>query len=211
MRENRLTSILYQKMNDLLDELEKRPDAITADDTKHMENLYSKLCRCLGISEHSQWRVEWKVEKWFDTARKLAGLEPDEIVYDTQNIILDTGANEMLKLISGTGGTEFNAVNSIIYVGNDSTAENASQTGVIATGANRAYAKMDSGYPVVNGRQMIYRASFGDTSANFQWNEASIMNGTGVNAVAMNRKVANLGTKNTGTWSIQITISLASA
>lgn len=211
MSDNRLTNILSEKMHKLLDEFEKHPEAVTQDDIQNMESLYSKLCRCLGISEHSQWRVEWKVDKWFDTARKIAGFGPDEVVTASQNIVLDTGANEMLKLISGTGGTEFNAANSIIYVGNDSTAENASQTGVIATGANRAYALMDTGYPVVTGRQMIYRASFGDTSANFQWNEASIMNGTGVNAVSMNRKVANLGTKASGTWTLQITISLTSA
>lgn len=211
MSENRLTSIIYQQINNLLDKFEENPNAVTKDDIQNMESLYSKLCRRLGISEHSQWRVEWQVEKWADTARKIAGFAPDDIVTASQNIILDTGANEMLKLISGTGGTTFDAVNSLIYVGNDSTVENASQTGVIATGANRAYAAMDTGYPVVSGRQMIYRASFGDTSANFTWNEASIMNGTGANAVAMNRKVANLGTKTSGTWTLQITISLTSA
>lgn len=211
MSDKKLTSILYDKLNNLLDEFEKHPECIEEEDIKNMENLYSRICKRLGISEHSQWRVEWQVEKWFDTARKLAGLAPDETVCATQNIILDSGANEMLKLISGTGGTAYDAANSYIYVGTDSTAENASQTGVIATGANRAYAAMETGYPVVTGRQMIYRASFGDTAANFAWREASIINGTGANAVSMNRKVSDLGTKASGTWTLQITVSLTSA
>lgn len=211
MSEKKLTSILYDKLNNLLDEFEKHPDCVEEDDIKNMENLYSRICKRLGISEHSQWRVEWQVEKWFDTAKRLAGLAPDETVFTTQNIILDSGANEMLKLISGTGGTAYDAANSYIYVGTDSTAENASQTGVIATGANRAYSAMDAGYPVVTGRQMIYRASFGDASANFAWREASIVNGTGANAVSMNRKVADLGTKASGTWTLKITVSLTSA
>lgn len=211
MSDKKLTSILYNELNNLLDEFEKHPERVSEGDIKNMENLYSRICKRLGISEHSQWRVEWQVEKWFDTARKLAGLAPDETVCATQNIILDSGANEMLKLISGTGGTAYDAGNSYIYVGTDSTAENASQTGVIATGANRAYAAMETGYPVVTGRQMIYRASFGDTAANFAWREASIINGTGANAVSMNRKVSDLGTKASGTWTLQITVSLTSA
>ncbi len=211
MSDNRLTRIIYEKMCSLLDDFTNHPERVTEEDRNKLQALYSKLCKSIGISEHSQWRVEWQVEKWADTARKLAGFAPDEVTCVGQNIILDTGANEMLKLITGTGGTAYNAANSYIYVGTDSTPENAGQTGVIATGASRAYAAMDTGYPMVTARQMIYRASFGDTSANFAWNEASILNGTGANAIAMNRKVATLGTKASGTWTLQITISLTSA
>lgn len=210
MKENKVSKILYQKMSDVLESMKNNPDSVTEHDRDLLGNLYSKLCKGLGISEHSQWRVEWKVEKWFDTARKLAGFDPDEIAYDTQNIILDVGANEMLKLITGTGGTQYSNRAAYIYVGDNNTAEKANQTGVIAA-TNKAYANMDSGYPTVDSRQMVFRASFGDSQANFQWNEVSITNGTGVGAVAMNRKVANLGTKTTGTWTIQVTVSLVSA
>lgn len=212
MSENtKFGEIMYRKICSVLDKMKENPDSVTEKDRSNLENLYSKLCRAMGISEHSQWRVEWKVDKWFDTARKIAGLAPDETVCETQNIILDTGANEMLKLITGTGGTAFSSANAYMYVGTDTTPENASQTGVIATGSNRAYAAIDSGYPTVTGRQMIYRASFGDDEANFAWNEAAITNGIGVGSVAMNRKVASLGTKSNGTWTVQITISLTSA
>lgn len=201
---------IFGKMNNLLTAMQNNPDNVTETDRNNLENLYSKLCKTLGISEHSQWRVEWKVEKWHDTAKKLAGFAPDEIAMESQNIILDVGATEMLKLITGTGGTAYSNANAYLYVGTDTTPENAAQGGVIATGANRAYAAMDTGYPTVNGRQMVFRASFGDTEANFAWNEASIANGNGTSAVAMNRKVSSLGTKTTGTWSLQITVSLTS-
>ncbi len=209
--EKKLTTKIYEKMCEVLDAMKNNPDSVTDEDMDLLNNLYSRLCKAMGISEHSQWRVEWRLEKWAETARKVAGFEPDEVLCDSQNIILDSGANEMLKLITGTGGTAFSAANAYIYVGTSSTAENASQGGILATGNNRAYAGMDVGYPVVNSRQMIYRASFGDSSANFAWNEASIVNGTGANAVAMNRKVSNMGTKSTGTWTLQITVSLTSA
>lgn len=211
MSERKIMDVLYEKMDELLDKMREHPECVTEQDRDMLGKLYSKICKSLGISEHTQWRITWQVEKWADTARKLAGFEPDEVAIETQNIILDSGANEILKLISGTGGTVYSNANSYIYVGTDNTAENAAQVGVLATGSNRAHAAMDSAYPVVNGRQVIYRASFGDNSANFQWNEASIVNGTGPNAVAMNRKVVSLGTKTTGTWTLQITISLTSA
>lgn len=209
--EKKITTKIYEKMCEVLDGMKNNPDSVTDEDVSMLNSLYSRLCKAMGISEHSQWRVEWKLEKWSNTAKKLAGLEPDEILLDSQNIILDSGANEMLKLITGTGGTAYSSANAYIYVGNSDTPENASQAGVLATGSNRAYAGMDVGYPVVNGRQMIYRASFGDTSANFAWNEAAIVNGTGANAVSMNRKVSNMGTKSTGTWTLQITVSLTSS
>lgn len=212
MSENKLSNILYEKISNVLDNMKKHPDSVTEQDRDMLGKLYSKFCKSLGISEHSQWRVEWRVEKWFDTARKMAGFEPDEIAIETQNIIVDTGAEEMLKLIAGiSGATAFSNANAYMYVGNDNSAEAATDTGVKAQGANRASAKMDSGYPAVNGRQVVYRASFGDSEANFAWNEAAITNGNGVSAIAMNRKVASLGTKATGTWTLQLTISLVSA
>ncbi len=211
MSENRLKEIIMYKMNKLLDDFKAHPDKMTDDDRSALERIYSALCKAMGVSEHSQWRVTWEVRKWADTARKLAGFEPDEIVYDTQNIILDSGANEMLKLITGTGGTAYSAANAYIFVGTNSTAENAAQVGVLASGNNRAYARLETGYPQVDGRQMIFQAAFGDSEANFAWNEAAIANGIGANAVAMNRKVQSLGTKVAGTWSLRITISLTSA
>lgn len=201
----------FKKANEILDFMLEHPESVDENDKNSLEELYSKVCKGLNISEHSQWRVDWRLEKWNDTSRMNCGYEPDEVICDGQNVILDIGANEMLKLISGTGGTAYNSSNAYIFVGTDTTPENASQNGVIATGNNRAYAGMDSGYPVVNGRQTIFRASFGDTSANFSWNESAIVNGIGANAIAMNRKVLNLGTKTTGTWSLQVTISLTSS
>lgn len=205
-----LSKIFNEYAFRILDDMAKHPESVSEADRSLLEKLYSALCAGLHISEHSRWCVDWQVEKWHDTKRKEAGFEPDEIAYAGQNIILDSGANEMLKLISGTGGTAYSSANTYIYVGTNTTAENAAQSGVLATGSNRAYAKLDSGYPVVNGRQVIYRASFGDSSANFTWNESSIVNGVSTSAVAMNRKMQNLGTKNTGTWTIQITVSLTS-
>lgn len=209
MSENKISKMAHDKMMELLEAWQNNPEKMDDNDRDNLNKLYASLCKTLGISEHSQWRVEWRVEKWFDTARKLMGLAPDEVLVEAQNVILDSGANEMLKLIAGAGGTAFSNENAYIYVGTDNTPENAAQVGVLATGSNVAYASMDSGYPAVSGRSLVYRATFDDTEANFAWNEASIANGTGGNAVFMNRKVAQMGTKAMGTWALQITVQVA--
>ena len=203
----------YKAISKILENIAAKAESLTDAQKEELKNLRSTLNRALAFSEHVAWEVHWRVEKFlsktFDEVL-ATGEQPYEVCSDVQNIILDTGANEMLKLIGGvSGATAFSAANAKIYVGSDSTAEAASQTGVIAV-TNKAFAGMDGGYPSVSGRTIVFRASFGDSTANFAWNEAAITNGSGAGAIAMNRKVSALGTKTTGTWTLQLTISLTS-
>lgn len=211
MRNDLSKNILFEKMLSILDDMKEHPERIDDNDRNILYDLYNKICKSMGISEHSKWVVNYVVEKWHSTIEKDSGVAPYEVVRAGQNIILDNGANEMLRLICGTGGTAFNAANARIYVGTDTTAESASQSGVIASGSNVASASMDSGFPTVSGRTATFRSSFSENVANFAWAEASIVNGSGSNAISMNRKVASMGTKNGGTWTLQITVSLVSA
>lgn len=209
---NRLSNPMYERMCKILEFMENHPESVSEEDISKLKRIYSLLCNAIGISEHTKWRVKWKLEKWHDENDKLQGKSPDEIVYDSGNLVLDGGANEMLKVITGTfGGRPYSSANAYIFVGNNSTAESLSQTGVLATGSNRAYAVMDSGYPVVIGRDMIFQSSFGPKNANFRWMEMAITNGPLSNAVAMNRKVSQqMGTKDGGIWTLNITVSLDS-
>lgn len=201
---------IFESMQETLRNMKAHPESITEEEKSFLRRIYFDLCKSLDYSEHSAWAVKWIVDKWNNMEEKLAGIAPYETVTDGQNIILDTGANEILKIISGTGGTVYSAANAKIYVGTSSTAENASQTGVQATGVNKAYANIDSGYPLVNGRTLTYSASFGETVANFQWNEVAVYNGSGANSISMNRKVASMGTKSGGVWTVQLIISVIS-
>ena len=203
----------YKALSAMLERAASNPEGLTDAQKEQLKSLRAILSKALAFSEHVAWEVHWRVEKFLSKTLDdvlSSGEKPYEVCSDVQNIILDTGANEMLKLIGGvSGATAFSAANAKIYVGSDSTAEAASQTGVIAT-TNKAYAAMDSGYPSVSGRTIVFRASFDDATANFAWNEAAITNGNGAGAIAMNRKVSALGTKTTGTWTLQLTISLTS-
>lgn len=208
-----MESMAYSEISRLLEGMAINPEALSDEQRDQLKSLRSILSKALGFSEHVAWEVRWRVEKFMSKTIEAvlnSGEKPYEVCEDVQNIILDTGANEMLKLIGGvSGGVAFSAANAKIYVGDDATAEAASQTGVLAT-TNKAYAGMDSGYPSVSGRTIVFRASFDDSTANFAWRESAVTNGSGVGAISMNRKVASLGTKVTGTWTLQITISLTS-
>ena len=212
-------SFLYELLNKALTAIENKNGDLTSEEYETAKKMYFALQDPLHFSKHSAWKVDWLLEKWSDTKDTLKevvnlGSEKfttEELLFGG-NIVLDNGANEMLKLIAGdTSATPYNYTNAKIFVGTDSTAESASQTGVIASGVNRAYASMDVGYPVVSNRTLVFRASFNNDTANFEWNEAAITNGTGVGNVAINRKVSSMGTKNGGTWTLQISISLVSA
>lgn len=205
-------NFVFDLMMNLLSQMKNDPSSVTEEDRNKLDSLYRSLCQATNVSEHSKWAVEWVVEKWNSMKEKMDGVAPYEVLTTGQNIILDSGATAMLKLIIGdSSATAFNNANAKIYVGTDTTPENASQTGILASGANSAYAAMDSTYPVVDNRTVTFRATFGDGAANFAWREAAVTNGTGVGAVAMNRKVFDMGTKKNGTWTMQITISLLSA
>lgn len=204
------TKEIYEQLRERLSYLETHPDEVTDEIKADLSKTYSALCRALGLSDHSAWGVKWTIEK-----RNNADEVPFEtIVYELSeeenmafagNIILNSGANEMLKLVFGLGGTAFNKVNSKMVVGDNSTAEDASQSGIVAI-SNRAEVSLDSGYPSVSpgSRTAVLRATFGDEVANFAWKEISLTNGS----ISLNRKQKNMGEKVGGVWTVQLEISI---
>lgn len=155
------------------------------------------------ISCHSAWGIKTIIKKYKD-------MQSPETVKVVGNIITNGGANEMLKLIFGVPGTKpFNYANTRIMVGSDDTAEAVTQTGLVATAPNIASAQLASGYPQITGRSVVLAASFGANEANFPWKEISVVNGTGADAIALNRQVdASIGTKSGDVWTVETTISV---
>lgn len=199
-----MENILQKVFSAYMRYLADHPEAVTDKTEESLNRMYADLCKVCGLSEHSAWGVKWKIEK-----RQASGAPILETV--TGNVILNGGANEMLKLIFGIKpSTPYDSANARIVVGSDDTAENASQKGVLAIGMNRAEAAIDSGYPKVEpgSRTGVIRATFGESVANFAWNEISLMNGQGGGAIALNRKQAKMGTKNGGVWTVQLEVSV---
>jgi len=193
-----------------LDFMQKHPDKVSAEQLSFAESLLAKVKGALSISDHVDWKVECEVRKYHNEKDLSMGKHYD-VAHAGGNIVTDSGANAMLKLITGDSLTSpFSNANAVIAVGNNTTPENATQTGLIAIPPYYVAKGMDSGFPQVTGRNVVFKSTFNNDEANFSWNEFSIQNGIGSNKIALNRKVENLGTKATGIWTVQITISIVS-
>ena len=125
------------------------------------------------------------------------------------NVFLNEGINFIWTLLCGGSGTPFNSANSYLGVGNGTTAESPTQTGLLGT--SKLYKRVDSGYPQYGSNQSaVWRATFGGTEANFAWNEFTVANGSSDAAINLNRKVSSKGTKASGqTWILTLTLSLS--
>lgn len=165
----------------------------------------------LDWGDRLDWKVDTTVRKWHDSASFEAGAEPDEVVEDHGNLLLNAGITRLCSLLVGAGGTAFNAANSRIGVGDSSTAAAAGQTDLQAA-TNKYYRLVDSVTP--SAQTITWVATYATGLAEFAWNEWGIDNGTASNttgvAPMLNRKVASMGTKTAGsTWTLTVTITIS--
>jgi hypothetical protein len=154
---------------------------------------------------HLHHVLGWSVEK----VKELGIFEKPSLLWVPGNILLNEGINLIWTLACGGSGTPWSSANAYIGVGDGTTAEAATQTGL--QGTNKAYKVMDSGYPTYGSAQQArWQSTFTGTEANFTWNEITVANGSSDAAINLNRRVQNLGTKASGTtWIAQLTITLS--
>ncbi len=124
------------------------------------------------------------------------------------NIGLNEGIAELLDLACGLGTpTAYNNANARVGVGDSTTAEAATQTGLLGT--NTAFKAMDATYPSRSAQTVSFRGTFGGTEANFAWQEFTVDNGATPNKNLV-RKVSAQGTKTSGqTWELTIQITMS--
>jgi len=125
------------------------------------------------------------------------------------NVFLNEGIEHIWKAVTGVSGiTPFNATHACIGVGDGTTPEDPTQTGLLGT--NKYYKGMDAGYPQVSATSVTFRSTFGPDEANFAWNEWTVANGPGDGYVNLNRKVQNMGIKTPGsTWILTVQLSIS--
>lgn len=172
------------------------------------------------VQDRFSYKTQWVIRRYADQASfergeasDVAGADgqvlPAESVIDG-NLLLNEGIGELLDLLAGLGSpTAFNNANARIGVGDSSTAEAATQTGLSAT-TNKLYKAVDAGFPTRSSQTVTWQAQFTGAEANWAWNEFTVANGSSDAAKNLNRKVSAQGTKTSGqvwTISIQVTIS----
>ena len=153
------------------------------------------------------WAVTSTVEKWDKADDRALGLPPNDTVSVEDNLLVNEGIQLLLDLLIGAGGTAFNNANSYIGVGDSTTAASAAQTGLQAS-SNKDYQAMESSFPSRSSQTVTWKAVWGSSEGNFAWNEWSIANGNSDSGTNLNRKVASLGTKSSGSeWTLTVTIT----
>lgn len=137
------------------------------------------------------------------------------------NLLVNNGINRLLNLLIGTGSiAAYTNTVARLGTGNSATAESAAQTDLQAAAgsANRWFQISAATYPQVSAQTLTEQATFGTADGNYVWAEWGIDGGgntssavVGTNgtttAALLNRKVAALGTKASGsTWTLTVTI-----
>lgn len=159
--------------------------------------------------------IEHGVPSW--VLRALVGA-PEESVGIHGNLLLNEGIQRFMDMtmIATLTGTGWNNANAFVGVGDSSTAEAATQTELQAA-TNRFYKAMNATFPSRSGQTSSFQSDFTSAEANYVWAEWTIASGATTasgsgfttGTTNLNRKVAALGTKSTGTWTLtgQVTFS----
>lgn len=139
------------------------------------------------------------------------------------NMLLNEGIQrfEDLTMIATplTNQTATNAwgnTNAYIGVGDSAAAEAATQVELQAA-TNRFYKIMNATYPSRASQTVTFQSDYTSAEANYAWAEWAISAGATTASGAgfttgttnLNRKVAALGTKSTGTWTLSATITFS--
>lgn len=148
---------------------------------------------------------------------------PEESIEIEGNLLLNEGIQQFedLTMIAAVlsnqvAGNPWSNANAFLGVGDSATAEAATQTELQAA-TNRFYKAMNATYPIRASQTVSFQSDFTSAEANWVWAEWSVTAGATVASGAgwttgtknLNRKVAALGTKSTGTWTLtgQVTFS----
>jgi len=167
--------------------------------------------------ELANWLCRYKLSKYHQDIEPYRGREdefhqlfkPYEVIEGEGNCLLNTGIDEIWDLVTGavSGASHiFDNAAAQIGVGDSTTAADATQTDLQAA-TNKTYKGMESGYPTSTSQKATFKASFGSSEANYAWEEWVVKQST--SSICLNRKVESLGTKSTGTWTLEVEISLS--
>ncbi len=175
----------------------------------------------LELHDTIRWHAKWSVAKYHGDSTNEA--DRYELIEREGNLLMYGGVSCLWQTLIGNGTatagqalTYFNNTQAAIGVGDSNTAAAATQTNLQAS-SNKLRKAMDATYPqhtdatTSGAANIVFRATFGTSDANYAWQEWGIFN-SATDAVGrmLNRKAESLGTKTSAaTWVFSCTLSLA--
>ncbi len=158
------------------------------------------------IMETVQRKVEWKITK-YQNDQDFKDDKPYEVNKFEGNVLLNEGIAILQTLLAGTGGTAWSNGAAYLGVGDSSTAEDPTDTGLIAA-VNKLWKAMEATYPSISGQVTTYRSIFASGDANYAWEEFTVVNASSDAGDNLNRKTSSQGTKTAGqTWTLDLAIT----
>lgn len=171
--------------------------------------------RLRGDIHVAKWRLEDPNDPWQrEMALRISphdahgGLWVPDGEAEGTNLMLNSGINEIWRLVCGASSSTFTNAQAQIGIGDSTTAAAAGQTDLQAA-TNKLYKAMDATFPTSgSSQQAVFRSTFGTTEANYAWQEFVVRHGTTL--ICLDRGVTSMGTKTSaGTWTPTVTITFA--
>lgn len=171
----------------------------------------------MQVSDAGRWACKTRLMKyaedigaWLETGRSEEEFHREHVPYEVieidGNLLANAGIQLMQDRLTGGSQSAFSAANANIGIGNSSTAAAAGQTDL--QGGSKARKGMDATYPSRAAQTLTFQSTFGSGEANFAWSEWGVFN-AGAGGTMLNRKVESLGTKTTGSWTLQVAITIS--
>lgn len=177
----------------------------------------------MELSEGFRYKTRWIITRYKNTEdfkRGLPSFVPDLTgppgsflppqSFIEGNVLLNEGIQAIEDLFIGAASpTLWDNGNARIGVGDNNTAADNTQGGLQAP-TNKAWLTMQGGYPSRSSQTITWQAQANNTTANFGWQEFTVVNANNDTGNNINRVANNQGTKVAGqvwTVAIQLTIS----
>jgi hypothetical protein len=145
-----------------------------------------------------------------DVKGPVGAMLPAESVIEG-NKLLNSGIAAIEDLICGIAApVKWDAGNAEIGVGDNATAANETQTGLLAAAGNQAYNTCTATYPSRANTTLTWQAAFTGAVANYSWQEFTVTNKNNNTGNSINRVANNQGTKINGqVWTVSLQLTLS--
>lgn len=188
----------------------------------------------LDRKDSLKWSAHATVQRWDDEqtayvqrksglltpsgAQLEALLAPYETTEHPGNLLTTAGLTRLTSLLIAGGGQGATNTATRLGVGDTSTTATVGDTDLAAASGSthRQFKVMDATFPSASAGVVTVKSTYATGEGNFAWAEwgidigtPTVADGTTVAATLLNRKVASLGTKVSGTWALTVTITIS--